>query len=357
MNPVVGITVIPFVLALLISLVLTPLTVLFFKRMGWVIDPKKTPHPAHIHKEPVPKGGGIPIFLSVLITVLLLLNIDKHLVAIGVAALITLFIGLVDDIKGINPYTRLAANIVAAVIVVASGVGIAFVSNPMGGIIDLTWPKISFSLLGNHHEILLLADLFAILWIPALMNSINWSSGVDGQISGVITIASLVLGGISLNYSADITQWPVAILAFGCAGAFAGLTVFHFYPQKIMPGYSATSLAGLLLGVISILATAKVGAVMVVLAIPLIDFIYVLIKRLLSGKSPVWGDRGHLHHKLLDMGWSKKAVALFYWGITAVLGVAALAFETRTKLYIMIGLVIIMAVFWLWQHFSHSSKQ
>lgn len=356
MNPIVTITVIPFFLALIVSLVVTPLTVLLFTKMGWMIDPKKSPHPAHIHKDPVPKGGGIPIFLAVLVTILLLLKIDKHLVMIGVAALITVIVGLIDDVRGMNPYFRLIINVFAAVIIVASGIGIAYVSNPLGGVIDLTWPRISFFLFNSRHEILLLADLFAIMWIPSLMNAINWSSGVDGQISGVITIAALVLGGISLNYSADITQWPVATLAFATAGAFAGLTVFHFYPQKIMPGYSATSLAGLLLGVISILATAKVGAVMVVLAIPILDFVYLVFKRIFSGKSPVWGDKGHLHHKLLNMGWSKMKVSLFYWAVTALLGIAALVFETRTKLYIMIGLVILMALFVIWQYSSHYSR-
>jgi UDP-GlcNAc:undecaprenyl-phosphate GlcNAc-1-phosphate transferase len=323
---------------------------MFFKKMGWVVDPKKNPHPAHIHKIPVPKGGGLPIFMAVSITVLLLLKMDWHLIAILVAALITLIIGLLDDVKSVNPYLRLGINFLAAIVIVASGIGIAFVSNPFGGIIDLSWPRIGFEILGSHHELWILADIFAILWIPALMNAINWSSGVDGQISGVVTIAAFVLGIISLSYSADITQWPVATLAFATAGAFLGLTVFHFYPQKIMPGYSATSLAGLLLGVISILATAKIGAVMVVLGVPIIDFIYIVVRRIMSGRSPVWGDKNHLHHKLLDMGWSKRKVALFYWLITAILGVAAIKFQARTKLLIMIGLVILMAIFLTWQY-------
>lgn len=352
-----SITVIPFVLALIISLVVTPLTIWFFRKMGWIIDPKKTPHPAHIHKEPVPKGGGIPIFLAVTVTILVLLKPDHHILAIMFAGLLALVVGVIDDIKSSSPYLRLAMNFLVTLIIVVSGIGIAYISNPLGGVIDLTWPRIGFDLLGSHHEIWLLADLFALLWIPSLMNAINWSSGVDGQISGVITVAAVVLGLISLNYSADITQWPVATLAFATAGAFAGLTVFHFYPQKIMPGYSATSLAGLYLGVISILATAKVGALIIVLGIPLIDFGYIMIKRLLSGKSPVWGDKSHLHHKLLAMGWGKRRVALFYWVAAVVLGVAALSFEARTKLLIMIGLVILMAVFFLWQYLSHYSKQ
>ncbi len=357
MNPVAMITAVPFLLALVISLLLTPLTIVVFKKRGWVVDPVKTPHPAHIHKIPVPKGGGVPIFFAVALTVMFLLKPDSHLLAIGIAGLLTLIVGVVDDIRSSSPYVRLGMNFLVTLIIVGSGIGIAYITNPLGGVIDLSWPRWGFEFLGEHREIWILADIFALLWIPSLMNAINWSSGVDGQISGVITIAATVLGLISLNFSADITQWPVATLAFATAGAFAGLTVFHFYPQKIMPGYSATSLAGLLLGVISILATAKVGALIIVLGIPLIDFLYILLKRIISGKSPVWGDKSHLHHKLLDMGWGKRRVSLFYWFAAVVLGVAALSFEARTKLIIMIGLVILMTGFILWQYSSHYSKQ
>ncbi|PIP85929.1 hypothetical protein COT86_02635 [Candidatus Collierbacteria bacterium CG10_big_fil_rev_8_21_14_0_10_43_36] len=354
-NPVI--TVFPFIMAFLISTVVTPLTVIWFSKMGWVIDPKKTPHPAHIHKEPVPKGGGLPIFVAVVMTLAIFLKWDKHLIAIGVACLLVLITGLVDDVKGINPYLRLTINFLAIGIIVASGIGIAYVSNPFGGIIDLSQWRWGFEFLGKYHEIWILADLFALLWIPVLMNAINWSSGVDGQISGVVTIAAIALGMISLSFSADITQWPVATLAFALSGAFAGLTIFHFFPQKIMPGYSATSLAGLLLGVISILATAKVGTVLVVLGVPLVDFIYIVIKRILSGKSPVWGDKSHLHHKLLEMGWGKRRIALFYWLITAILGLTAVKVEARSKLIIMIGLIILMSVFVLWQYSWRFSKR
>lgn len=357
MNFSIMITIAPFLIALIISLLVTPLTVWIFNKKGWVIDPAKNPHPAHIHKTPVPKGGGIPIFLAVTVSVMVLLKPDNHLLAIGVAGLITVIVGLVDDIKSSSPYIRLGMNLLVTLIIVGSGIGIAYISNPLGGVIDLSWPRLGFDFFGGHHEIWLLADLFALLWIPSLMNAINWSSGVDGQISGVITIAAVVLGLISLNFSADITQWPVATLAFATAGAFAGLTIYHFYPQKIMPGYSATSLAGLLLGVISILATAKVGALIIVLGIPLIDFLYILIKRIVSGKSPVWGDKNHLHHKLLAMGWGKRRVALFYWMAAVILGVAALSFEARTKLIIMIGLVLLMSVFIIWQYSSRYSRQ
>ncbi len=356
MNPIVGLTIAPFFVALFMVVVFTPLTIWLLTKMGWVVDPKKNPHPAHIHKVPVPKGGGLPILIGIVVSLLLFLNVDKYIWAIIVAAVVTVAVGLVDDIKSVNPYFRLFTNFLAALIVVGSGIGIAFITNPLGGVIDLSWPRLNFEFFGPR-EIWILADLFAILWIPALMNAINWSSGVDGQISGVVTIAALFLGAVSLTYSADITQWPVSVLAFSLAGAFAGFTLFHFFPQKIMPGYSATSLAGLMLGIISILATGKVGTAILVLAVPLIDFGYITFRRLVTGKSPVWGDKEHLHHKLIKMGWGKRRVAVFYWLATAVMGTVALNFEARVKLLVMIGLVLLSGIFLIWQYYGRLLKR
>lgn len=348
----------PFVGAFIISVMVTPVTIFIFRKLGLVIDPAKMPHPAHIHKKPVPKGGGVPIFLAVVITALVFLKLDKHLTGILIAMGLTLVIGLIDDIRGMSPKARLLFNFVAAGIVVAAGIGIAYVTNPFGpGVIDLSHPRLSFYLFGRLHEIWLWPDIFALLWIPVLMNAINWSSGVDGQASGMIAIAAFVIGLLSFSYSADITQWPAAILAFGLSGAFAGLTIFHFYPQKIMPGYSATTLAGLLLAVLSILSTTKVGTAMMVLAIPLVDAGYVVSRRILSGKSPLAGDRGHLHHKLLDLGWGKRRVALFYWVVTAFFGFLALNLNAQMKIFAIVGLAAALAGLLLWIYSGRSRRQ
>jgi len=348
---------VPFLLALIVSLVVTPLTIWLFARWGLVVDPKKQKHPAQIHTEPVPKGGGIPVVLSVLITSLVLLKLDSHLNVILLGLGVCLVVGLIDDIRSVNPYLRLFTNFLIAGLVVSAGIGIAYISNPFGGIIDLSQIRVSFDLFGKSHQIWVLADLFALLWIPFLMNAINWSSGLDGQVSGVVAIAAVVIGLLSLSFSADITQWPVAILAFALAGGFTGLAIFHFYPQKIMPGYSATSSAGFLLAILAILATAKVGTALVVLGLPLIDAAYSIVRRLAAGKSPVWGDRGHLHHKLLDIGWGKRRIALFYWLITASLGVIALNANAKMKLFAILSLSIIIAGFLLWVYFGPWSKQ
>lgn len=153
---------------------------------------------------------------------------------------------------------------------------------------------------------------------------------------------------LSLKFSADITQWPVIILAAITAGAFLGFLPWHIFPQKIMPGYGGSTLAGYMLGVLSILATAKVGLLLVVLGVPIIDTVYTIIRRIMHGKSPVWGDRGHLHHRLLDIGLTKGQVAIFYWGITAILGVIALNLNTTSKIYTMIGIAVALGGLIIW---------
>lgn len=115
-----------------------------------------------------------------------------------------------------------------------------------------------------------------------------------------------------------------------------------------MPGYAGSTLAGYLLAVLSILSTTKVGILMVVLGVPLIDTGYVILRRILAGKSPVWGDRGHLHHRLLDIGWGKRKVAVFYWLITLVLGILALYLNTSLKLYTMVGAALAIGALLIW---------
>ena len=115
-----------------------------------------------------------------------------------------------------------------------------------------------------------------------------------------------------------------------------------------MPGYGGSTLAGYLLAVLAILSTTKVGTLMVVLGIPFIDTGYTIVRRILSGKSPVWGDTGHLHHRLLAIGWGKRRVAIFYWAITALLGTLALYLNTSSKLYTMVSVAILLGGLILW---------
>jgi len=351
--------IIVFLTPFLISFVFTPLVILLFKKYGWVDDPAKHKHTKVVHQYPVPRGGGIPIFLG-LLSAIFFLPFDQYLKGIFAGLTLTLFVGLLDDIfeEKIHPLFRLSANFLAASMVIISGIGIAFINNPFGGIIQLNNLQICFPLLGEIRCLWLLADLLAALWIIWSMNFVGWSGGVEGQLPGIVVIASLTIAGLSLKFSADIAQWPVIVLALILAGAYLGFLPWNFFPQKIMPGYSGKTIAGFMLAVLSILSTAKVATLMLVLAIPLIDACYLVLKRIFTGRSPIWGSREHFHHRLLDIGWSKKKIAIFYWVVTGILGILTLNLNSRQKFYTMIALILLFlgAILWI-SLFSTSLKQ
>ncbi|MFZ3301435.1 MAG: MraY family glycosyltransferase [Microgenomates group bacterium] len=319
----------PLLISAFVSFVITPLVIKFAKRLKIMDDPRKNNHPKVIHTKPIPRGGGIPVFIAILVTSLLFIPIDKHLISILIGAGIIFIMGFLDDRYNLNPYVRLIVGFIAAFIPISQGIGISFLTNPFGGIIDLSNPIIS--------------DMFALVWVVFMMNMVNMGAkGIDGQLSGVAVISALTITALSFYYSTDITQWPVILISSITAGAFFGFFIWHKYPQKIMPGYGGSTLAGYMLAIASILSTTKVGTLIVVLGIPLIDTGYVVIRRVLSGKSPVWGDRGHLHHKLLDSGLSKKQVSQVYWSLTAILGILALNLNSTYKLYTIIGVSLVL---------------
>lgn len=339
---IVPLLLLPALVSFIISVLVTPVVIKYAAKLKILDDPKRNKHPKVIHTEPTPRGGGIPIFLSLLISSLIFIPIDKHIVAILLGAFIIFVLGYLDDRYNLNPYLRLFVEIIAVAIPVLSGIGITFITNPIGGTIDLSNPLIS--------------DIFAIIWIVFLMNAVNMGAkGIDGQLSGVVVISALTIGALSFYYSTDITQWPVILISAITVGSFLGFLIWHMYPQKIMPGYGGSTLAGYLLAIASILSTTKVGTLIVVLGVPLIDTGYVILRRILSGKSPVWGDRGHLHHRLLDAGLSKSQVSYIYWILTATLGLLALNLNSTFKLYTIIG--VTMFVGGLILFLTHKSKR
>lgn len=342
----------PLGISFLIALLATPLTIIVYRRLGWIEDPKKKRRKKDTHTSPVPRGGGIPIYLAIALASCLFLPLDQHLRGILGGTTILLIMGILDDRFDLNPYWRLIGCFLAAGLVVGAGIGIAFITNPLNGIIHLDQPRINFFLWGEARSIWILADLFALIWIVFMTNIVNWAKGFDGQLPGMVTIAALTIALLSLRFSADVTQWPVTILASILAGAYLGFLPFNFYPQKIMPGYGGGTLAGFILAVLAILSTTKVGTAIVVLGVPIIDALYSITRRLVQGRSPVWGDRGHLHHKILDeWHWGKRRAAIFYWVLTAILGTLALSLNSQGKFYTIVMLGALIGGLLLWFNF------
>lgn len=338
------------VIATLLSVLITPLVICFYKKNNWLDDPTKKSFVKTTHQETVPRGGGLVVFFSVLASSVIFLKFDKYLIAIFLSALILTIIGFLDDIFDLDPRLRFVTNALASLIIVGAGVGIAYISNPFAnGVIHLDQPQITFTLFNKSRSIWILADLFAFLFIIWNINIVNWAKGVDGQLPGFVAIALIFIGLLSQRFVDDPTAFHTGQLSFIIAGSFLGLLFWNWYPQKIMPGYGAGSLAGFFLSVLAILSGAKVATTLMVLALPTADGIFTISRRILAGKSPFWGDRGHLHHKLMDVfGWGRRRIAVFYWFWSLGMGALSLFLNSLGKLsaiLITIFFVFIMQVY------------
>lgn len=317
-------------------------TIYLAKKFNLLDNPQIRPHPAHVQNRIVPRAGGLAVFFGLLVSILLFIPLGRDLIGILMALLILLAVGLLDDrYPNFSPYMRLLGQLMAALIAVSSGIGIEFITNPLGGIIHLNPNILSVNI----------ADLLAIIWIIWVMNMINWSKGVDGQMPGIVTIAAFILGLLSLKLTlaGDPNQANVAKLSFITMGSALGLLIFNWHPAKIFPGFSGSTILGFMIAVLAILSGAKLATAGLVLLIPATDFAYTFLRRIWQGKSPVWGDRGHLHHRLLQVGLSHQRISLFYMLGSAILGAAALSLSSGGKLFaaILVATIILGGILWL----------
>lgn len=358
-----------FLVPFLISFIAIPITIKIAVKYGLVDNPKLRPHPAKLHKKITPRAGGLAIYITLIISMLFFLSGEKYLIGIILGITILLIIGLIDDKKqSFNPYIRLLLLFLAAAITVLSGIGISFIANPLYGLnifpfltstqfIHFDQIIIPINFFGVHN-LILIADLFAFLYIVTITQVINFSKGVDGQMPGITLISAITLGFLSLKLylGGDPNQLSLAKLSFIVAGTSLGFLIFNWHPAKIFPGFSGSTILAFMLATLSILSGAKVATALLVLAVPAIDFIYTIFRRILSGRSPVWGDRGHLHHRLLDLGLTPKQIALFYIFVSVILGTIALLVNSQSKFFAGLTVGIIFLGFFLWINSFYEKK-
>jgi len=331
--------------ACFVSYTVTPSVITWAMKHNLMTDRTKRVHPAHTHEGIVPRGGGIPIYTSIFFVTVLFLPLNKIMIGILFSSFLLLIIGLLDDRYDLSPYLRFGANILISSLVIGFGLGIPFVSSPFGGVLRLDQWRVVFDFFGKH-SVLVYADIAAVIWLTWTTNMINWSKGVDGQLPGFVGIAALFLGILANRFVGhDLSAQAVMTFAFIVGGAFIGFLPYNFYPQKIMPGYGGGALAGFLLGVLSILSFGKFGTAFLILAIPTLDAGYTIMRRIKNKKSPFKADWGHLHHKLLDIGWGKRRIALFYWFVTFILGLSSLFLRGIEKLIVFLMIAVILFVF------------
>ncbi len=319
---------IPLGSAMILSFLLTPLTIKLANRLGLIDNPKTHKHPAMLLTRAVPRAGTTPVLIAIFFVSLIFVTLNRQIGGIFLAAVVSLSIGLIDDKYDLSPYIRFGSQIIAALIVIYFGLQITYINNPTGGVIPITNPNFKIDSLNPIYPIAPLAIIATLLWIIWTMNMLSWSNGVDGQFPGIVAVAAIVIGLLSIR---DSTQDNTTLLSFITAGAVLGTTPFTWHKSHLLYGFGATSL-GLILASLSILSGTKVATSLLVLMVPTLDAIFAIIRRLRNRQSPFWGDRAHFHHKLLDLGFSQSRIATFYWLVSIILGTIAVYSSGSGKL-------------------------
>ncbi|MBI4262381.1 undecaprenyl/decaprenyl-phosphate alpha-N-acetylglucosaminyl 1-phosphate transferase, partial [Candidatus Uhrbacteria bacterium] len=284
----------------------------------------------------------------------------KYLIGIFFGGLVIMIGGFLDDRWHWKPGKQIIFPVLAAFIVIASGIGITFITNPFGGQIHLDgWQRILFWFQGIPYRLTLPADVFTLLWLLGMMYTTKFLDGLDGLVSGVTVIGGLVIAALALD--PIVHQNGTALLALILAGAFFGFIPWNWHPAKIFLGEGGSIFAGFMLGVLAIISGSKVTTTLLVVGIPILDTLWVILRRIFwEHRSPFAGDRKHLHHRLLDLGFSHRAVVLMLYFLAAYFGITALFLQSSGKLIallILSGTMVLLGaglVYGYWKRKSHS---
>jgi len=321
-----------------VAYLLTPLAMRIATRLGAIDEPDSG---RRIHQRPIPRAGGLAVaasFVGVGLAALLLQaqlelfgsgwrwqaerwfgfqgpDTEPVLIAVFGGAVLAAAFGFIDDKWQIRARWQFGFQLILAAFAILLGLQILEINNPLeflGGI----FADDTLEFEG------ILASLITALWIVGMINSINFIDGLDGLSTGVAIIAALTLGFVSLGYESSY-QLIVALLCAVFAGALLGYLPWNFNPAKVFIGTTGVMVMGYLLAVLAILGSAKVAVALLILGVPIIDTFWIITRRLLSGHSPFTPDRGHIHHRLLDLGLSHRGVVLLIYAITIVLAVVS----------------------------------
>lgn len=308
----------PFLTALIISYIVTPFVKWIANRVGAIDVPKDE---RRVHKVPIPRLGGLAIYVSTVISMLIFIdNIDKSIIGIIIGATIIVITGVIDDIKPLSPKAKFMAQILAAVVLILSDVKIDFVSNPFDKIDGLTH-------LGKY------SIPVTIFWVIGITNTLNFIDGLDGLAAGVASISAM-----SLLFVASINGFiGVAIISAILAGAALGFLPHNFNPAKIFMGDTGSLFLGYMLSVLAIKGVMKsvaaigIAVPVLVIGIPIFDTTFAILRRLIN-KTPPWkADKGHLHHRLLDKGLTQKQTVLVLYSVSVFLGLSAVAITNSSS--------------------------
>ena len=331
------------VCAFLLAFLSTPFVKKLAKKIGAIDIPKDK---RRMHTDSVPLIGGLAIFLGFLVSTVLFAEIDIKIIAILSGALIMVMLGVFDDKYALGAKFKLMIQIIAAAIPVIAGVRIERIILPFlkSGGIEFGW----------------LAYPITILWIVALTNAVNLIDGLDGLAAGVSAIASFSMFLIALMQG----NYLIAVMCAALVGACCGFLPYNFSPASIFMGDTGSTFLGFVMASLSVLGLFKIHAIIsfavpfIAFGIPIFDTSFAIFRRIKEHRPIMSPDRGHLHHRLVDMGFSHKQAVLIIYAICIVLGaVAVLSFKSKLLAIVIAVLGVIGAfVFRYWGRMKKEEK-
>ena len=314
-------------IAFVVSFALTPVVKILAQKVGAMDVPGEA---RRVHDHPIPRMGGLAIFLGFIVSMLLFVDITQEVRGILLGSIIIVITGVIDDIISLRAWTKFLIQILSAVIAVLHGVVINVVSNP--------------NVFSSQEAIVLgwLAIPLTVLWIVGITNSVNLIDGLDGLAVGVSTISCVTILVVALL----VSEPNVALIVAALAGACIGFMPYNLNPARIFMGDTGSLLLGYVLATVSVLGLFKFYAIVtfvvpvLALAVPLSDTLFAFCRRILHGQSPFHADRGHFHLGLNQ----KQAVAILY-AISATLGLAAVVLTTKGSIRIALLILALLIGF------------
>ena len=332
-NQLIVCVILALLAALVVSFLMTPVVKSFAYKVGAIDVPKDG---RRMHNVPIPRLGGLAIFIGFMVSILLFLDIrhDPQMQGILLGAVIIVVLGVVDDIMALPAMLKFVVQIVAALIPATHGVVIRAFSNPNLFSDNIYW------VLGW------LSVPVTVLWIVAITNSVNLIDGLDGLANGVSAISATTMLVIAIL----VSESQVAIAMAALVGACVGFMPYNMNPAKMFMGDTGATFLGYILATMSIQGLFKFYAVIsfavpfLILGLPIFDTSFAFIRRIAHGQSPMHADRGHIHHRLIDMGLSQKQAVATLYVISAILGLSAVVLTTSNELKAMLFFLTLCVV-------------
>ncbi len=322
------------IVAFIFSFASTPLVEKLAFKWKAIDIPKDT---RRMHKRPIPRLGGLAIIFGFMVATMCFGIMTRQVMAVLAGAFIIAVMGIIDDIKALDAKPKFIVQIIAALIVVIVGdMKIQVFTNPN------IFSTASYLILPDW-----LSIIVSIIWIVFITNAVNFIDGLDGLAAGVSAIMSVSLAFIATR----LGEYSVAVVGVALMGACFGFLPYNFNPAKIFMGDTGSTFLGFMLAALSIQGVFKSYALisfavpLLILGLPLFDAVFAMIRRIIKGQSPMKADRGHLHHRLIDMGFSQKQTVFILYIISGILGLSAIILaESGTLRAVMLLLCVLVLI-------------